>query len=112
MAQDNQIQQDEERRLITVSEECLARERAAADQLLHPSHSMLYPEVMRVANTFQFIRNECKAKWFALRAYQKQMREHRRADKRNSAVLLQAHSLFVVATRQVHARPEDVSGPR
>ena len=112
VAQDNQIPQDEERRLLTISEECRAQERTLAEQLLHPRRRMLYPEAMRLANAFQSIRIECKEKWLALRAYQKQMRERRRSDKRNSAALLQAHSLFIVATRQVHAQPKDASGPR
>ncbi len=110
MAQDTRPE-DEERRLLTISSECHARERALAEQLLHPRHRMLYPEAMRLANTFQSIRIECKNKWLALKAYQKKMREHRQADKRNNAALLQAHSLFMLATHQVHAQPKDVSGP-
>ena len=111
MAQDT-LPQDEERRLLTISSECHSRERALAEQLLHPRHIMLYPEAMRLANAFQSIRIECKKKWLAFRAYQKQIRDDRRVDKRNSAALLQARSLFIVATRQVHARPTDASGPR
>ena len=111
MAQDI-LPQDEERRLLTISSECHARERALAEQLLHPRHSMLYPEAMGLANAFQSIRIECKKKWLALRAYQKKMRDDRREDKRNSAVLLQARSLFIVATHQVHAQPKDASGSR
>jgi hypothetical protein len=112
MAQDNQIPQDEEHRLREISEKCHAQERALANQLLYPRHSMLYPEAMRLANAFQSIRIECKKKWLAFRAYQKQMREHRRADKVNSAALLQAHSLVIVANRQVHTQPKDASSPR
>jgi uncharacterized protein (DUF2236 family) len=112
MTQRTQLQRDEERRLLTVSEECIARERAAGDQLLHPGHSMLYPEAMRLANTFQFIRNECRAKWLAFRAYQKQVRDDRQENKRNSAAVLQAHSLSVAAAPQFHLPPKDASGPR
>lgn len=111
MAQ-NPLPQDEERRLLIVSSECHARERALAEQLLHPRDRMLYPEVMRVTNAFQSIRIECKKKWLALRAYQTKMRERRREDKRNRAVLLQSRSLFIVATHQVHAQPKDASVPR
>jgi hypothetical protein len=112
MAPDNQIPQDEVHRLRELSEKCHAQERALADKLLHPRHSMLYPEAMRLTNAFQSIRIECKEKWLAFREYQKKMREGRRADKTNGAALRQAHSLFIVATRQVHAEPKDASGPR
>jgi hypothetical protein len=112
MAQDNQIPQDEEHRLRELSEKCHAQERALADQLLHPRRSMLYPEAMRLTNAFQSIRIECKKKWLAFRAYQKKMRGDRRADKINNAAVLQAHSLSVAATRQIHAQPKDTSGPR
>jgi hypothetical protein len=106
------VPRDEERRLLEISEKCQAQERAIGDQLLHPRHSMLYPEAMRLTNAFQSIRIECKEKWLAFREYRKKMREGRRADKTNGAALRQAHSLFIVATRQVHAQPKDASGPR
>ena len=112
MAQDAQIPQDEERRLLTISEECRAQERALADQLSHPRHGMLYPAYKRLLDAYQATRIECKAKWLAVRTYQKKMRDDRRAGKRNNAVVLQARSLFIVATRQVHQRPKDASGPR
>jgi hypothetical protein len=112
MAQETKLPKDEERRLLTASEECFGKQRALADQLLNPRRSMLYPEVMRLTNAFQSIRIECKKKWLALRAYQKKMRDDRREGKRNSAVLLQARPLFIVATHPVHAPPKDANGPR
>jgi hypothetical protein len=110
VAQETKLPKDEERRLITTSEECLAKQRVAADQLLHRGHSMLYPEAMRLANAFQSLRIECKKKWLALRAYQRKMRDDRRADKKNKTATLQAHSLFIVGTPQVQAPPRDASG--
>jgi uncharacterized protein (DUF2236 family) len=107
VAQDAQIPQDEERRLLTSSEVCRAQERALADQLLNPRRGMLYPEAMRLANAYQSIRIECKKKWLAFRAYQKKMRDDRRVDKRNNAAVLQAHSLSMAATPQVQAAPKD-----
>jgi hypothetical protein len=95
------VPRDEERRLLEISEKCRAQERAIGDQLLHPRHSMLYPEALRLWDAYQSIRIDCKEKWLAFRAYQEKMREDRRADKRNSAALLQAHSLFIVATHQI-----------
>jgi hypothetical protein len=71
---------------------------------------MPYPEYIRLANAFQSIRIECKKKWLAFRGYQKQMRDDRRVDKRNSAAVLQAHSLSIAATPQVHPPPKDGSG--
>jgi hypothetical protein len=112
VAQDNQIPQDEEHRLRELSEKCHAQERVLADQLLHPGHSMLYPETMRLTNAFQSIRIECKKKWLAFRAYQKKMRDDRRVGKINNAAVLQAHSLSVTATHQIHVQPKDASGPR
>jgi hypothetical protein len=107
MAQDTQIHV-EEHRLLAISEECIAQQRAAADQLLHPSHSLLYPEYIRLANAFRSIRIECKRKWLAFRAYQQKMRD----DRRNNAAAIQAHSLSIAATLQVHAQPNKASGPR
>jgi hypothetical protein len=95
------VPRDEERRLLEISEKCQAQQRAIGDQLLHPPHSMLYPEALRLSNAFQSIRIECKEKWLAFRAYQKQIRQDRRTDKINNAALLQAHSLFIVATHQI-----------
>jgi uncharacterized protein (DUF2236 family) len=112
VAQDNQLPQDEERRLRELSEKCHAQERALADQLLHPRRSMLYPEAMRLTNAFQSIRIECKKKWLAFRAYQKKMRDDRRVGKVNNAAVLQAHSLSAAATHQTHAQPKDANGPR
>jgi hypothetical protein len=112
MAQDNQLLQDEELRLRENSEKCHAEERALADQLLHPRHSMPYPEAMRLTNAFQSIRIECKKKWLAFRAYQKKMREDRRVGKINGAAVLQAHSLSVTVTHQIHAQPKDAGGSR
>ena len=112
MAQDTQIPQDEERRLLAISEACTAKEHAAADQLLHPRDGLLYPAYIRLADAYQSLRIECREKWLAVRAYRKKMRDDRRDDKTNKTATLQAHSLFIVATPQVHTQPKDASGPR
>jgi uncharacterized protein (DUF2236 family) len=90
---------------MALSEECRARERIAAEQLLSLGRSILYPEAMRLGNAYQSIRIECKKKWLAMRAYQKTMRDDMRGDKINKAAVLQAHALFRAAT--VQAPPKD-----
>jgi hypothetical protein len=88
VAQDTQIPQDEERRLLAISEECSAQEQAAAYQLLH-SHSLPYPAYMRLADAYQFLRIESKEKWLAVRTHRRKMRD----DKINDAVALRSHAL-------------------
>jgi hypothetical protein len=68
---------------------------------------MVYPAYKRLVDAYQATRIECKGKWLAVRTYQKKMRDDRRADKRNIAVVLQAHSLSMAATPEVHAPPKD-----
>ena len=77
VAQDSQLQRDEERRLLAISEACRVKERAAADQFLHPRHGLPYPAYIGLVDTFQSIRIECKEKWLALRAHRKKMRDNR-----------------------------------
>lgn len=93
MAKDVQISQDEERRLLTISLACSAQEHAAADQLLHPRHDMLYPARIQLADAYQSLRIESKEKWLVLRAYRKKMRDDRRDDRTNNVAVLQAHAL-------------------
>jgi hypothetical protein len=93
VAQDTQIQQDEERRLLSISLACSAQEHAAADQLLHPPFGMLHPAYMRLVDAYQSLRIECKEKWLAVRTYRRKMRGDRREDKTNNAAVLQAHAL-------------------
>jgi hypothetical protein len=75
VAQDTQLPRDEERRLLAISVACSAEERAVADQLLHPRHSLLYPEYMRLVDAYQAIRIECRGKWLAVRTHRKKMRD-------------------------------------
>jgi hypothetical protein len=93
VAKDTEISQDEERRLLTIFLACSAQEHAAADQLLHPRHDMLYPARIQLADAYQSLRIESKEKWLALRVYRKKMREDRRDDKTNNAAVLQARAL-------------------
>src|SRR5665811_74988 len=93
MAQDLQIPQDEERRLLAICEACSAQEHAAADQLLHPLLGMPHPAYMRLADAYQSLRIESREKWLALRTYRRKMRDDRRNDKTNNAAGLQAHAL-------------------
>jgi hypothetical protein len=75
VAQDTQLQRAEELRLLAISEACSAREHAAANQLLHPPSGLPHPAYMRLVDTFQSVRVECKEKWLAVRAHRKKMRE-------------------------------------
>ena len=93
VAQDAQNSQEEERRLLAISQACSAQEHAAADELLHPRPGVLYPAYMRLADAYQSLRIECKEKWLALRTYRRKMRDDRRDDKTNNAAVLQAHAL-------------------
>lgn len=93
MIQDTQIRQDEERRLLAISEACTAQEHAAADRLLNPRQGMLHPAYIRLADAYQSLRIDCKEKWLAVRTYRRKMRDDRRDDKTNNAAGLQAHAL-------------------
>lgn len=75
--EDTQLQRDEERRLLAISEECRAKEHAAAHQLLYPPHSLLHPAYMRLVDAYQNIRSECRQKWLAVGAYRKKIRDDR-----------------------------------
>ena len=66
---------DEERLLLTISQECRAQERAAADQLLRRRQNLFYPASMRLVDAYQAIRIECRKKGVAVRMYRKKMRE-------------------------------------
>jgi hypothetical protein len=66
---------DEERRLLAVSEECHAKELAAADELANPRRSMLYPTYRRLADALGVVRRECIEKWRTLRAYRKKRQD-------------------------------------
>src|SRR5450432_3055346 len=94
MAQDLQIPQAEERRLLALCEACSAQEHAAADQLLHPLLGMPHPAYMRLADAYQSLRIESKEKWLALRTYRRKMRDDKRDYRTNSATILQANTLF------------------
>jgi hypothetical protein len=91
------------------SEACSARERIAAEQLLHPLYSMLYPTYMQLADAYQFTRIECRKKWLAVATYRRKIRDGRGEDKTNHTPTLQAHSLSIAAKRQVQAQPKDAS---
>ena len=59
VAQDTQLpRDDEERRLVAVSESCCAKEHATADELLNPRHSLLHPEYMKLLDALRAIRVE------------------------------------------------------
>jgi hypothetical protein len=75
VAQDTQPQRDEERRLLAISEECSAKEHDAADQLLHPPHSLPHPAYIRLVDAYQNIRSECREKWLAVGAHRKEIRD-------------------------------------
>jgi hypothetical protein len=76
VAQDTQLpRDDEERRLISDAEACRAKELAAADQLSHPRHSMLYPAYKRLADALGVIRLMCSEKTRAVWAYRKKMQD-------------------------------------
>jgi hypothetical protein len=89
VAQDTPTPQDEERRLLTIFEECSTREQAAAHQLLHPHHPLPHAEYMRLADAYQSLRIESKKKWLALRTYRRKMRD----DKIKDLAALQSHAL-------------------
>jgi hypothetical protein len=76
MAQDAQLpRDDEERRLLAMSEACRAKELAAADQLSNPRHSMLYPAYRRLVDALETIRVKCNEIRLAIRAHRKKMRD-------------------------------------
>jgi len=65
---------DEEWRLIAISEACRVQERLAADQLLQPHHNLPYPAYIRLLDKYQAIRLESKQKKLALSAHRKKVR--------------------------------------
>ena len=76
MAQDAQLpRDDEERRLLAIFDDCRAEEHAAADQLLHPGHSLLYPGYMRLVDALRVIRLKCNEQRRAVRAHREKMRD-------------------------------------
>ena len=76
IAQDAQLPQDDEtRRLRAGFDACRAEELAAADQLLKPRHSMLYPAYTRLADALGAIRRKCNDIRLAIRAHRKEMRD-------------------------------------
>ena len=77
MAQDTQLPDDEERRLISDAEACRAKELDAADQLSHQRQSTLYPAYKRLVDALGVIRLMCSEKTRAVWAYRKKMRDER-----------------------------------
>src|ERR1700730_7542618 len=76
VAQDTQLpRDDEERRLIAIFDDCRAEEHAAADQLLHPGHSLLYPAYMRLVDALRVIRLKCNEQRLAVRAHREKTRD-------------------------------------
>lgn len=68
---------DEERRLLADYEACHTEKLAAAEQLLNPRHSMLYPAYKRLVDLLAAIRLKCDEKWFAVRTHRKKMQDGR-----------------------------------
>jgi hypothetical protein len=75
MAQDAQLARDMERQLLAISETCIAREHAAAAQLLDPRHSLTYPAYVRMVDAYEALRTESKGKRLAVIAHRKKMRD-------------------------------------
>lgn len=69
-----QLPRDEERERLTADfENCRKEEDAAADELFHPRHSMLYPAYLRLRDALQAIRAKCSKKYLALTTHRKKM---------------------------------------
>jgi hypothetical protein len=73
-----QVTQDnEERRLLALGEECHTEKLAASDKLSNPRRSLLYPTYMRLADELAAIKLKCHRIFLAIR-------EHRRKRERDA----------------------------
>jgi hypothetical protein len=67
-------QSEEDRRLLAMFEGFRAQELAAAHELAHPRHSILYPAYKRLEAALTALRLKCDKVRLAIRAHRNKMR--------------------------------------
>jgi hypothetical protein len=75
VTQDNQ--DNEERRLLALSEEYHAEKLAAADKLSNPRRSLLYPVYMQLAENLAAIKLKCHGIILTIREHRRKKRDAR-----------------------------------
>ena len=71
------VRDEEEYRLIGISEACHTAESAAANALTHPGHTLVYSEYQRLLDALRATRLKGHQSRIALRAHQHNMRHER-----------------------------------
>jgi len=71
------VRDEEEHRLLAISEKCRSDESAATNAITNPPQSLLYSEYQRLLDALRAIRLKCHQSRIALRAHRHRMRDER-----------------------------------